>query len=130
LRAECKHQKLTQGGTKPYLIDWLKKWDKEIKAYKQAKIGMRPLSTEELLALQHLEELLYNSECQNNDLVEFWSVTWPGICPNKKAKKELENLANDKAIVTSDYKMKILSFFSVRLKRNGLVREEHPCLDS
>ena len=111
LKAECKRRKLAKGGTKPDLVDRLKTRDKEIKAYNLGKIRMRPLSTEELLALQRLEELRYDIECRKNDLVEFRSHLARHLSEEEKAKEELANLADDEAIVTSDYKMKILSCF-------------------
>jgi hypothetical protein len=111
LKAECKRRKLAQGGTKPDLVIRLKKRDKEIKDYNLVKIRMRPLSTEELLALQRLEELRYDIDSRKNDLVEFRSHLARHLSEEAKAKEELANLADDEAIVTSDYKMKILSCF-------------------
>jgi hypothetical protein len=67
------------------------------------------LSTEELLALQNLEELSYEIQCRKADLIEYCSHLARHLSEDKHAKKELHNLANDEAIVTPNYKMKILA---------------------
>jgi hypothetical protein len=72
---------------------------------------MRELSDLEVLALQELEEFLYEIGCRRDDLVEYWSHMARHLSEDVWAADRMEHLADDEAVVTSDYKMKILSYF-------------------
>jgi hypothetical protein len=111
LKDECEKRSLSKGGTKKVLLERLRQDDKEAQEYQRNCIKMRKLSTEELLALQRLEELRYDIDCRKSDLVDFRSHLARHLAEETKAKEELVNLADDEAIVTCDYKMKILSCF-------------------
>jgi hypothetical protein len=65
--------------------------------------------TEEALALQNLEELSYKIQCRKVDLIKHQSHLAWHLSEDNHAKKELHDLANNEAIVTSDDKMKILA---------------------
>jgi hypothetical protein len=72
---------------------------------------MRDLSEQDLVALQEMEELMYKIECRKEDLVEYRSHMARHLSEDISAADKLENLKDNEAIVTSDYKMKILSCF-------------------
>jgi hypothetical protein len=62
--------------------------------------------------------------CRRDDLAEYWSHMAHHLSKDIWAAETMENLADDKAVITSDYKMKSMSCFFVRTRRNGLEREE------
>jgi hypothetical protein len=74
-------------------------------------IPMRHLSEQELLALQTLEELQHDVDCRKADLIEHRSHMTRHLSEDSWAALQLENLKDDEAIVTCDFKMKILSCF-------------------
>jgi hypothetical protein len=58
-----------------------------------------------------MEELKHEIKCRKEDLVEYWSHMARHLSEDVSAANKLETLKDDEAIVTSDYKMKILSCF-------------------
>jgi hypothetical protein len=111
LKEECKLLGLNVGGTKQDLLDRLHAFSQRAARIARSTIPMRELSDLELLALQECEELLYDIGCRRNDLVEYRSHMARHLSEDIAAAKVLDNLADDEAVVTSDYKMKILSCF-------------------
>jgi hypothetical protein len=84
--------------------------DKMKKLAELQTIHMYQLSTEELLTLQSLKNLKYNIQCWKDDLMEYHSHSAHHKSEDEWAKKELEELKDDEAIImTAEFKMKILS---------------------
>jgi hypothetical protein len=102
---------LAVSGSKPALVARIIAAKKCAKAQEQGSVLLRKLSREEVLALQSLEELVYEVSCGKDDLAEFQSHLAHHKSEEEYASKELEDLLDNKAIVTADYKMKILSCF-------------------
>jgi hypothetical protein len=71
LKDECKRCGLAVSGSKPALVARIIAAENCAKAREQDSVLLRELSTEELLALQSLEELVYEFSCRKDDLVEF-----------------------------------------------------------
>jgi hypothetical protein len=111
LKEECRRHALAVSGTKTTLVARIIAYEKRTKARDQDAVLLHKLSTEELLALQSLEELIYEISCRKEDLVEFRSHLARHKSEEEYATKELEDLLDDEAIVTADFKMKILSCF-------------------
>ena len=72
---------------------------------------MRELTGDEKLKLDILEELMYDIEVRKQDFVEYRSHLALHKSEEKYNKTVMENLQDDEVIVTSDYKMKLLSCF-------------------
>lgn len=111
LKDELRRRCLTLSGNRLILVQRILDDDVARNSRAEEAALLRDLSTEELLALQNLAELAYDIECRKDDLIEYRSHLARHLSEDEYAKKELSNLADDEAIVTSDYKMKILACF-------------------
>jgi hypothetical protein len=111
LREECKKHDITMAGNKVVLQDWLAEFEEMQTQNARETIPMRDLSEQDLLALQEMEELMYEIECRKEDLVEYRSHMARHLSEDVSAADKLETLKDDEAIVTLDYKMQILSCF-------------------
>jgi hypothetical protein len=111
LKEECRRRCLLLSGNRGALVARILNDEAAVQQRAQDAAKLRDLSTEELLALQNLEELSYEIQCRKADLIEYRSHLARHLSEDKHAKKELHDLADDEAIVTSDYKMKILACF-------------------
>jgi hypothetical protein len=113
LKAELRVRSLKMSGRKADLVSRLKSSDLEIHS-SENRIIAKPtsqLSSLELLELQKLEEHLHEiDECILN-LKEYRGHLARHVSEDTYAQTKIDNLADDVAIVTSDYKMKILSCF-------------------
>jgi hypothetical protein len=111
LKEILKKNGLKTTGVKQELLARLVQFkERQVEAAKDA-IPMRDLSEQELLALQNLEELRHDIDCRNADLIEYRSHMARHLSEDTWAALQLENLKDDEAIVTCDFKMKILSCF-------------------
>jgi hypothetical protein len=115
LKAELRARNLTLSGRKANLISRLNASDLErLKLGKSEAAASTPtsqLSALELLELQKLEEHHYEiDECIMN-LKEYRGHLARHVSEDSYAQSKIDNLCDDEAIVTSDYKMKILSCF-------------------
>lgn len=108
---ECRRRLLKIGGKKSDLVQRLIEDDNLQKAAKEKHQQMRDLSEQEVLELNKLEELVYDIGCRRADLLEYRSHLARHKSEEEYAVKELHDLQDDECIVTSDYKMKILSCF-------------------
>jgi hypothetical protein len=111
LKEECKRHGLTIGGKKQDLLDRLHENTERAALIARSTIAMRELSDLELVALQELEELLYGIGCRRDNLSEYRSHMARHLSEDVWGADLLEKLGDDEAVVTSDYKMKILSCF-------------------
>jgi hypothetical protein len=111
LKDECKSRGLVVGGNRAALLKRIIDYDLASQQSAAYAASLRDLSTEEILALQNLEELAHDIGCRKQDLIEYRSHIARHLSEDDHAKNELTNLADDTAIVTSDYKMKILACF-------------------
>jgi sentrin-specific protease 1 len=114
LKAELRVRNLKVGGRKADLVSRLIASDLEIEK-SEKRIDGKPassqLTSDELLKLQQLEEHLHEiDECILN-LKEYRGHLARHVSEDAYAQSKIDNLADDEAIVTSDYKMKILSCF-------------------
>jgi hypothetical protein len=71
LKAECKRQGLAVTGNKQDILDRLHEFTEHAAWIARSTIAMRELSDLELLALQELEEFLYEICCRRDDLAEY-----------------------------------------------------------
>jgi hypothetical protein len=123
LKEECRRHGLAVSRTKTTLVArTIIAYKKRTMAQDQDAVLLHRLSTEELLALQSLEELIKEVSCRKDDLVEFRSHLARHKSEEEYATNELEDLLDDEAIVTADFQMKILSCFLVWKTRNIDVR--------
>ena len=127
MRAECKKRKIPSSGNRDDLMLRLMESEEDI-AKNKPKYKLRTLNTAERMELDLLEEQLYDIGLRKQDFVEYRSHLARHQAEDDYAKLELENLEDDEAIVTCDYKMKLLACFLERIKRNGLVKEVQQCL--
>ena len=85
---------------------------------------MRKLNGDERLELDILEELMHDIEVRKQDFIEYRSHLARHKLEDEYNKTVMENLQDDEAIVTSDYKMKLLSCFFRKNQKKFLVNEE------
>jgi hypothetical protein len=111
LKEECKKHGIAVAGNKVVLQDRLAAFEEMQAQVAREAIPMRDLSEQDLIALQEMEELKYEIDCRKDDLVEYRSHMARHLSEDVSAADKLETLKDDEAIVTSDYKMKILSCF-------------------
>jgi hypothetical protein len=111
LKEECKKRGLVVGGKKEDLILRLVQFKEEEERVAKVTIPMRELSETELLNYQEMEELLHEMDCRKEDLIEYRGHMARHLSEDTWAAEKLEKLEDDEAIVTSDYKMKLLSCF-------------------
>jgi hypothetical protein len=111
LKEVLKKNGLKTTGVKQELLARLVQFRERQAAVARDAITMRNLSEQELLALQQLEELRHDIDCRKADLIEYRSHMARHLSEDIWAAEQLENLKDDEAIVTSDFKMKILSCF-------------------
>jgi DNA-binding Xre family transcriptional regulator len=111
LKEECKKHDIPVGGNKVALLEQLSQFKEMKSQIARETIPMRDLSEQDLVALQEMEELKHEIECQKEDLVEYRSHMARHLSEDVSAANKLETFKDDKAIVASDYKMKILSCF-------------------
>jgi hypothetical protein len=117
LKVELRARNLTLSGRKADLISCLNSSDLEHPKLEKREAASKPtsqlcqLTSLELLELQKLEEHLHEiNECILN-LKEYRGHLARHVSEDTYAQSKIDNLADDVAIVTSDYKMKILSCF-------------------
>ena len=110
LRKECTERNIVKGGNKKEIIERLQAYEEDIKQY-IPKHKMRELTGDERLKLDILEELMHDIEVRKQDFVEYRSHLARHKSEDEYNKSVMENLQDDEAIVTSDYKMKLLSCF-------------------
>ena len=72
---------------------------------------MRDLTEDEQIELDSLEELVQDIEARKQDLIEYRSHLARHKSEEDYGESVIENLLDDEAIITSDYKMKLLSCF-------------------
>jgi hypothetical protein len=114
LKAELRVRNLKLGGRKADLVSRLIASDLEMDK-SEKRIDGKPtssrLTSDELLELQKQQEHLHEiDECVLN-LKEYRGHLARHVSEDTYAQSKIDNLADDEAIVTSDYKMKILSCF-------------------
>ena len=110
LRKECTERNIAKGGNKKEIIERLQAYEEDIKQY-IPKHKMRKLNGDERLELDILEELMHDIEVRKQDFIEYRSHLARHKSEDEYNKTVMENLQDDEAIVTSDYKMKLLSCF-------------------
>jgi hypothetical protein len=77
LKDDCKSQGLVVGGNMAALLKRILDYDLASQQAAAYAARLCDLSTEEILALQNLEELLYDIECRKQDLIEYLShIAW------------------------------------------------------
>jgi hypothetical protein len=111
LKEVLKKNGLKTTGAKKELLARLVEFKERQAEVARDAIPMRNLSEQELLALQKLEELRHDIDSRKADLIEYRSHMSRHLSEDIWAAEQLENLKDDEAIVTSDFKMKILSCF-------------------
>jgi hypothetical protein len=114
LKAELRVRNLKLGGKKAELVSRLISSDLERVESGKSEAASPPttrLSSLELLELQKLQEHLHEiDECVLN-LKEYRGHLARHVSEDAYAQSKIDELGDDEAIVTSDYKMKILSCF-------------------
>ena len=111
LKDELSDRKIPIGkSNKKDMIRKLQEDDAEIKRTRP-KYKLKKLSRDEQLQLDLLEEQVHDIELRKQDLIEYRSHLARHKSEDDYAKQVMENLEDDEAIVTSDYKMKLLSCF-------------------
>jgi hypothetical protein len=114
LKAELRARNLTLSGRKADLVSRLHSSDLERLKVETSEASMTStsrLSAVELLELQKCQEHLHEiDECISN-LKEYRGHLARHVSEDAYAQSKIDNLCDDEAIVTSDYKMKILSCF-------------------
>jgi hypothetical protein len=111
LKELLKNNGLKTTGVKQELLARLVEFKERQAEVARDTIPMRDLSQQELLALQQLEELRHDIDCRKADLIEYRSHMSRHLSEDIWGALQLENLKDDEAIVTCDFKMKILSCF-------------------
>jgi hypothetical protein len=111
LKTKLTDQGLAVGGRKSELIDRVFEKAKLEEKKRQQQISLRKLSNPELISLQSAPKGLFEIQQRRQDLIEYHSHLARYLAKDIWAQKERENLVDDEAIVTSDYKMKILHCF-------------------
>ena len=110
MRTECKKRKIPSSGNRDDLLPRLHEYEEDLKQYRP-KYKLRTLNEAERMELDLLEEQLHDIELRKQDFVQYRSHLARHQSENDYAKLELENLEDDEAIVTCDYKMKLLACF-------------------
>jgi hypothetical protein len=111
LKDELSNRKIPIGeSNKKDMIRKIQEDDAEIKRTRP-KYKLKKLSRDEQLQLDLLEEQVHDIELRKQDLIEYRSHLARHKSEDDYAKQVMENLKDDEAIVTSDYKMKLLSCF-------------------
>ena len=128
LKEVLKKNGLKTTGVKRELLARLVEFKERQAEVARDAIPMRNLSEQELLALQQLEELWHDIDCRKADLIECRSHMSRHLSEDIWAAEQLENLKDDEAIVTSDFKMKIISCFFRGNQPEEVVRKarDHP----
>jgi hypothetical protein len=111
LKAECKKRGLPISGRKATLLTRLREDSQLAKDDERLASILQGLSKEERLVYEMWEERFYEIDRRKKDLLEYRSHLVRHHAEDLNAAKGLEELADDEAIVTSDYKMKILACY-------------------
>ena len=123
LRTELKKRNLPCSGNKVDVVARLKKNDEELNQ-SRPKFKMRVLSPDEMMTLDILEERVHDIDVRKNDLDEYRSHLSRHKSEDSYGKELIEKLEDDAALVTCDYKMKLLSCFFRENQKNFLGKEE------